>query len=222
MTRLDMQNLFLQWTNDINGTFYNPALFVQPALNRALLECQKELVMSGDLYYVKSPPAQAVTVYQQQDYVLPDDTFKLHRVTMTTDTASPQPSYVTLQPISLNQIDVFGNDTGRPRAYVISKNKISLYPIPDQAGLYINLWYSYQVAQMTSDSSVPDIPEMYQEYPVVLACLDAQIKDQTSLVNLKEKQTRYRELMKQAADTRNYQTSRQVISYDDDGYMTPY
>jgi hypothetical protein len=220
MTRIEMQGLFLQWMNDPNGTFFSPTNFVQPALDRALLELQKQLVMSGDLYYVRSPPSTALTVLHQQDYVLPDDCLKLHRVTIDTDTASPQPADRTLNPISLNQIDRFGNDTGTPQAWVITRNKISLYPIPDSAGKIIRLWYSYQVSEMTSDSSTPDAPEIFHEYIVVLACLDAKIKDETIENNVKEKQLRYQELMKQMADTRNYQTSRQVICHDDGGYWT--
>jgi hypothetical protein len=208
--------------NDPNGTFFNPTNFVQPALDRALLELQKQLVMSGDLYYVRSPPSTALTVFQQQDYVLPDDCLKLHRVTINTDQASPQPSYQTLRPISLNKIDQFGNDTGTPVAWMITKNKISLFPIPSQAGQTINLWYSYQVGEMTSDSSVPDAPEIYHEYIAVLACIDAKIKDETIENNIKEKQLRYQELMKQMATDRNYQTSRQIICYDEGDYWTAY
>ncbi len=222
MTRLQMENLFLQFMNDPNGSFFSKSGFVQPALNRALFELQKELIMSGDLYYVKSPPATTPTVFQQQDYVLPDDCLKLHRVTIDTDQSLPQPSYQTLMPISLNQIDRFGNDTGTPIAWMITKNKISLFPIPSQANQTINLWYSYQVAEMTSDSTVPDAPEIYHEYIVIIACLDAKIKDETIENNMKEKQVRYQELMKQMADQRNYQTSRHIICFDEDDTWTSY
>ncbi len=202
--------------NDPNGTFYDPTNFVQPALNRALLELQKQLVMSGDLYYVRSPPSTTLTVQYQQDYVLPTDTFKLHRVTVDTDTSTPQPAYNTLRPITLNQIDRYGNDVGIPQAYVITKNKISVYPIPETGSQILRLWYSYQVAEMTSDSDIPDAPEMYHEYIAVIAVIDAKIKDETLESNIKEKQIRYQELMKQAATDRQYQQPRQVICYDDD------
>lgn len=216
MTRLELQKLFLQFVNDPSGTFFDPVEFVQPALNRALLELQKQLVMSGDLYYVRSPPSSALSIQYQQDYVLPDDTFKLHRVTVDLDTATPQPAYNTLRPITLNQIDRYGNDVGIPQAYVITKNKISLYPIPQTGNQILRLWYSYQVPQMTADSSVPDCPEIYQEYIAVIAVIDAKIKDESLETNIKEKQMRYQELMKQAATDRQYQEPRQVVCYDED------
>lgn len=222
MTRLDLQNLFLQWVNDPNGTFFSPANFVQPALNRALKELQKQLVMSGDLYYVKSPPTQTNTVQNQADYVLPSDLLKINRFTVDLDTSSPIPNYQELQPMTLNQSTQFGNLTGTPEAYYITKEKVSLFPCPDVSGKILRMWYSYQVADMTSDSSVPDCPEIYQEYIAVIAVLDAQIKDETIETNIKEKQTRYENLMKQMAMDRQYQHARMIRCYDSEGNWVAY
>jgi hypothetical protein len=216
MTRLELQTLFYQLVNDPSGTFFNATNFVQPSLNRSLIEVQKRLIMSGDLYYVRSPPSTALTVQYQQDYVLPDDCLKLHRVTIDTDTATPQPAFQVMLPITLNQIDRYGNDTGTPQAWMLTKNKISLYPIPDTANKIIRLWYSNQVDEMTSDSSTPDCPEIYHEMICLLSVIDAQIKDETILTNINYKLSRYDEHMKQMADQRNYQTTRTIRSYDDD------
>jgi hypothetical protein len=222
MTRLDLQNLFLQWVNDPNGTFFSPVNFVQPALNRALKELQKQLVMSGDLYYVKSPPTQTTTVQNQADYVLPSDMLKINRFTVDLDTSSPIPNYQELQPMTLNQSSQYGNLTGTPESYYITKDKVSLFPCPDTSGKILRMWYSYQVADMTSDSSVPDCPEIYQEYIAIIAVLDAQIKDETIETNIKEKQMRYENLMKQMAMDRQYQRARMIRCYDDEGSWTAY
>lgn len=211
MTRLQMQNLFLQWVNDPNGGFYDPTNFVQPALNRALLELQKQLVMSGDLYYVESPPAQTATLQYQADYKLPDDCLKLNRVEIELDTSSPIPDFSPITPMTLNEArNNHGNLTGTPINYVLSKNKISLYPCPDVAGMILNLWYSYQVDEMTLDADEPDAPEIFHEYIVVLAVLDAKIKDETIEANIKEKQMRYENLMKQMAMDRQQDQPRMI------------
>lgn len=215
MTRLELQTLVLQWLNDPAGGFFDPTTFVQPALNRALKELQKQLIMSGDLYYVVSPPSQALTVQNQQDYVLPTDCLKLHRLTIDIDTATPMPNFQEINPMTLNQCSQFGNGVGTPLAYYITKNKISLFPIPDTSDKILRLWYSYQVADMTSDSSTPDAPEIYHEYIAVLAVMDAKIKDETVEANIKEKQERYQQLMKQMADGRQYQSARMIRCYDD-------
>ncbi len=215
MTRLEMQQLFLQWVNDPNGSFYSPANFVQPALNRALMELQKQLVMSGDLYYTKSPPATAVTVQNQTDYVLPSDCLKLNRLTIDTDTSTPIPNFSPILPITPAEAVRYGNLMGLPEAYVLTKNKITLYPCPTTANQILRLYYTYQVAQMTSDSDTPDAPEIYHEYIVVLAVIDANIKDETSLTNIKEKQTRYQELMKQMAMDRSMDRPRMIRCLDD-------
>lgn len=222
MTRLQLQTLFQQWVNDPFGGFFDPTTFIQPALNRALFELQKRLVLSGSLWYVKSPPAQALTVQYQQDYVLPTDCLKLNRLTINTDNSTPIPSYLTMYPITLNQVDRYGNLTGTPEAYVETQSKISLYPVPGTSNQTINLWYSYQVPEMTSDSSVPDAPEILHEYIAVLAVIDAKIKDETLETNIKEKQMRYEMMMQQFISDRQEQTPRMVNSMDCDDTWVVY
>lgn len=222
ITRLEMQNLFLQWVNDPNGTFFDPTNFVQPALNRALMELQKQMVMSSDLYYVRSPPVQALTVQYQQDYVLPADCLKLNRVSINLDAATPIPNQQEIMPMTLNQCAQFGNLTGIPQAYFITKDKISLFPCPGQPNQILNLYYSYQVGPMLYDTSTPDAPEIYHEYIVVLAVIDAKIKDETLETNIKEKQMRYENLMKQMAMDRQYQHARMIRCYDDYTNWTAY
>ncbi len=215
MTRLDLQNLFQQLVNDPLGGFFDPVQFIQPALNRALLELQKKLVLSGDIYYVKSPPVQTPTVMNQADYILPTDCLKINRVTISTDNNQPIPNFVDVLPITLNQSSKYGSITGTPECYVETQSKITMFPCPDQAGMPINLWYSYQVPQMTSDSSIPDAPEMLQEYIAILAVIDAKIKDEELETNIKEKQMRYENLLNQYITGRQQQVARMVRSYDD-------
>lgn len=216
MTRLEMQNLFYQWVNDPNGSFFNATNFVQPSLNRSLLEVQKRLVMSGDLYYTKSPPAQTTIVQNQTDYVLPTDLLKLNRVSIDLDTATPIPNFQLIRPITMNEAAKYGNITGTPEAYVLTKNKITMYPCPSQSGAIMRLYYTYQVAAMTSDSDTPDCPEIYHEMIVLLSVVDSNLKDETALANVNYKLGQYDILMKQMAMDRSYDRPRMVRMLDDD------
>lgn len=222
MTFLELQDLFLQLVNDPNAGYFNRTDFVKPALNRALKELQKQLIMSGDLYYVKSPPAQTATIQYQADYKLPDDCLKLNRVEIETDTSTPIPSFSSIKPMTLNDRDKYGNVTGLPESYILTKDKISLYPCPDTSGLILNLWYSYQVPEMVLDADEPDAPAIFQEYIAVIAVIDAKIKDETVEANIKEKQMRYENLMKQMAMDRSYDKPRMINILDSDSTWTAY
>ncbi len=123
MTRLDLQNLVLQWVDDDAGGYFSASGFVQPALNRALMEVQKQLLQAGENYYIKVPPPVTTTVANQADYILPDDFVKLHRLEYVISGQGVNEEISSLQFITLNQQDLIGRSVvGTPVAYNIQKN----------------------------------------------------------------------------------------------------
>ncbi len=222
MTRLDLQNLVLQWTDDPNGGYFDPVQFVQPALNRALLEVQKQLLQAGEMYYLKTPPPTTQTVANQGVYLLPDDFVKLHRVEYVISGIGVNEQVNSLQFITLNQQDLIGKSTvGTPIAFNIQKNRIQLFPIPDKATT-LRLFYSPRVVGMSSDSDSPDCPEDYQEYIAVLATYDCFIKDDRPATNILTKKAYYEALMKDEMQQRSQQGPRMVVTTEDDGYYMPF
>lgn len=222
MTRLDLQNLVLQWTDDPLGGYFNPTDFVQPALNRALLEVQKQLVMAGEMYYIKTPPLETQTVVNQAYYILPDDFLKLHRMEYVVSGSGVNEDINTLSFITLNQQDLIGASTvGAPVAFNIQRSRIQLFPVPDQARP-LRIFYSYRVTAMTSDSSTPDCPEEFQEYIAILATLDCFIKDDRANTNIMEKKNYYETILKQMAQDRQEVNPRMVVVTENDGYGMPF
>ncbi len=222
MTRLDMQNLVLQWVDDPNGGYFDPVNFVQPALNRALLEVQKQLLQAGENYYIKVPPPVTTTVANQADYILPDDFVKLHRLEYVISGQGVNEEISSLQFITLNQQDLIGRSVvGTPVAYNIQKNRLQLFPTPDKATT-LRLFYSPRVVGMSSDSDSPDCPEDYQEYCCVLAAYDCFIKDDRPPTNILTKKAYYENLMKEEMQQRSQQGPRMVVTTEDEGYYMPF
>lgn len=186
-------------------------------LNNALREVQKQLLQAGEMYYLKT--VETTTVADQQDYVLPSDFLKLHRLEYVTD-GSTATTEVTkmLQRLTLNQSDMFSLKVGTPAAYTIKKNRLSLYPIPDTANKVMRLFYSYRVAAMVNTTDEPDCPSEFEEYLAILAAESCFIKDDRSSPQLMEKKASYLGLFKQMAEDRAQDSSREVISTYDDTY----
>ncbi len=222
MTRLDLQNLVLQWVDDPLGGYFDPTAFVQPALNRALLEVQKQLIMAGEMYYLKTPPPVTTTVANQGVYILPDDFLKLHRLEYVISGTGTNECINALQPITLNQQDLIGNSvTGTPVGFNIQRNRIQLFPTPDQART-LRMFYSYRIVEMTSDSDTPDCPEEFQEMIAILATMDCFIKDDRAPTNILTKKQYYEQLLKQMAEDRQQVSPRMVVVTEDAGYYMPF
>ncbi len=222
MTRLDLQNLVLQWVDDDAGGYFDPTNFVQPSLNRALLEVQKRLILAGEMYYLKMPPSETQTVVNQATYVLPDDFLKLHRMVYVISGSGINETVNSLSFITLNQQDLIGTtNTGTPVVFNIQGNKITLYPTPDKATT-LRLWYSYRAAAMTSDSSTPDCPEEFQEFIAILACMDCFIKDDRMPTNILTKKAYYERLLEDMAEDRSQQGPRMVVVTENEGNYMPF
>lgn len=202
-------------TTGTGGYFTNTQVNV--FINNAQKEVQKQLLQAGETYYLKT--VETVTVDGQQDYVLPTDFLKLHRLEYVLSGSTPTTEDVSmLQRVTLNQSDIVSTKEGSPIAYALKQDRFSLYPIPDTANKTLRLYYSYLVVDMANNSDEPDIPEEFHEYIAILAAEMCFIKDDRQSVQLQAKKQHYLDQFKQAAEDRTQDSSRTVLVTSDDGF----
>lgn len=207
MTRAEIKTLILSWLDDVNSTYFTPSN-LNLWINLAQREVQKLLIQSGNNYYVT--PVQTLTDEGQADYVLPDDFITLHRVEVVVSGSGPNENRQQLGPITTNQQDLVQITLGCPTNYYIKKNRITLSPTPD-INYIVRLYYSPRVADLTADGDTPDVPEQFMEYVAILAAYNGFIKDDRTPENLLAKKAKYEELLKQMANDRTQDVSRQVV-----------
>lgn len=213
-----LKTLVSVWLDDVNfGYFTEPQVTVW--LNNAQRECQKLLLQAGQNYYAKEVVTS--TVANQQDYILPDDFFDLNRVAVITSGTGPTATQYPLVYITLNQRDLVSNQSGYPQYYTLVRNRLSLFPVPNQAQSLL-LTYSYLVEDMTLDSDVPDVPPEYHEFLAVLAVLDGYIRDGRDMTPMLQKRAYYENMLKQAAQERNLDSPRTIVVTGDYGYGSYY
>lgn len=212
MTKAQLRTFTLQLLDDPLGLYFDTT-FMDPALNQAQEEVQKHLIMAGELYYVKQ--VQALTVQDQQDYIWPSDLLKVNRLELVTSGVSPNEILRELIPITLNQMNQYGQQSGQPANYVLKQDRFSLYPIPQDPNLTINLYYSYKIADLALDNQVPDIPEIYQKMIPAYAARMGKVKDDSDMTNILRLIEPFEKEMNELAQQRQYQTPRRVIENDD-------
>lgn len=210
MTKLQIQTMTLQLLDDPLGGYFDSA-FMDNALNRAQEEVQKHLIMAGELYYVRL--SQASTVVNQQDYIWPTDLLKVNRLEIITSGVSPNQIIQEITPITLNQMGRFSQQSGQPSNYVLKQDRFALYPIPDTV-LTLNLYYSYKIADLTSPSQVPDVPEPYQKVIAAYAARIGKVKDDSDMTNILQLIAPFEKEMNELAQDRQYQQPRMVINTD--------
>ncbi len=221
MTLLQMRQLVWNWLDDSTGGYFDQT-FINDAINRGCRETQKQLIMAGEMYYLKMPPAETQTVVNQGTYVLPPDFLKLHRMVYVVSGQGINEYVNSLSFITLNQQDLIGTTTtGTPVCFNIQGNKITLYPTPDKATT-LRLWYSYRITDMVSDSDTPDVPEDYQEYACILAAMDGFIKDDRAPTNILTKKAYYERLLEDMAEDRSQQGPRMVVTTENEGNYMPF
>lgn len=216
MNLSDLKNLTWSWLDDPNHTYFTSSQ-VTTWLNNGLKECQKQLIQAGENFYVTRASTQTIANYDT--YALPSDFLKLNKLELLLSGTTPNEVRQTLRFSTLVEIDNVSMTTGTPAAYTLKKNCLLLRPIPDIVyTLYMD--YSYLVADMTSDGSIPDVPIQYHEYIAILATIDGLLKDQRDASTFLAKKDFYLSLMKQDAEQRRVDSSREVISTDADfGYL---
>lgn len=213
-TLLSLRTLCLSWLDDVNGGYFTtPQMNV--FLNNAQKEVQKLLLQAGELYYTKA--VETTMVVNQTDYIIPDDFLKVHRILIVTSGTSPNEVVQPLQPITLNQQDLFDLQSTTPEAYYLKRNRFVMVPPPDAAKV-LRIEYSYLVADMVNDIDIPDVPTQYQEYIAVLATIDGFLKDGREASMMMEKKRFYEEQMKRDSENRREDGPRMVVVTRSEGW----
>lgn len=203
-----LNTLLLSWLDDPQGTYFTPAQ-TNVWLNNAQREVQKQLLQSGENWYVIKVSASMIA--NIDSYVLPANFRKLSKLEIVTSGTGVNEIRQMLSPVTLVQLDQVSMTTGTPAAYNIKKNCFTVRPIPDRA-YTMYLHYSYLVADMANTTDTPDVPVAYQEYVAVQAGLDGYIKDGRDMSQLMAKKTFYEKMMEQDSQERNVDAPRDIIS----------
>lgn len=218
MTRGQLSTLVLSWLDDEGQGYFN-SNDVNTWLNLAHRQVQMLLLQAGENYYMK--PVETQTVSGQSDYVLPSDFMVEHRLEIVLSGTGPNENRQALQVITTNQQDLISIVLGIPSSYYIKKDRVTISPTPQQA-YTMRLYYSPMVGDLASDSDVPDVPEQYMEYVALLAAYNGFIKDDRMPSNLQAKMMQFETLLKQMAEDRTQDQSRQVVltqPYDYGGWF---
>lgn len=211
MTRSEIRTLMLSWLDDAQSGYFD-ATTCNTWINLAQREVQKRLLQAGNNFYLT--PVFTSTVASQSDYVLPSDFVILHRLELVVSGTGVSENRTALLPITTNQQDLISIALGIPTNYYMKKDRVTLSPTPDQV-YTLRLYYSPRVADLSSDSDVPDVPEQFMELVPILAAYNGFIKDDRVPANLVEKRNQYEKLFDRMAAERNQDVSRQVVVTQD-------
>lgn len=211
MIRSDLRTLVLGWLDDANAGYFTATL-VNTWINLAHREVQMKLLQAGQNYY--EVPVETSTVSGQADYVLPSDFMVEHRLELVTSGTGVNEKTQPLTSITTNQQNFFSKATGLPNVYLMKKDRFTLFPTPDNV-YTVRLFYSPMVADLGSDSDVPDVPEQYMEYVALVACFNGFIKDDRAPNSLLAKKQNFEKLLDEMAATRIQDHSRSVVMTTD-------
>ena len=212
MTLAQIRTLALGYLDDSQSGYFDNA-FMLSAINKAQREVQKLLIQQGDNWYLKAQ--QTPLIVNQQEYIMPADFRKSHRLEVITAGVAPNETKVQLAPISLNQQDMVPYGVGTPAVWAIKKDRIMIFPAPSVA-YTMRLWYSYRIADLVNDSDIPDVAYEYHEFIAILAAIDGFVKDDRPFTNLKLMADSYEKLMRQDSDERQQDAPRHVIETESD------
>jgi hypothetical protein len=218
MTRSELRTLMLSWLDDARSGYFD-ATTCNTWLNLAQRRVQMQLLQAGQNFYMK--PVETLTVANQADYVLPSDFIAEHRLEVVLSGSGVTENRQPLEEITTNQQDSISIAAGTPTNYYIKKDRVTLSPVPQQQWT-LRLYYSPRVADMSSDSDTPDVPEHFMEYVAIVAAFDGYVKDDRAPENLLVKKNEYETLLKQMAADRTQDRSRKVVMVDDFDYGGAY
>lgn len=209
MTFLDLQNLVALWVDDTNFGRHTQAS-VQTYLNNALYEVQRKLIKAHDNYYFRD--SYTSIVYNQVDYLVPDDYLALHDIWLVIDGTAPNESTLPLELIAPSIRHQFNPSSGTPTAFWIKNDKIMLVPPPSTV-YTLHILYSYLVDQMVNPTDEPDVPNSFHEYIAIIATYNCFLRDDKVPTLVKEKRKDFEELL-DATSKRNISRPRYVILSD--------
>lgn len=218
-TRAQLRTQVLSWLDDPNAGYFTPSE-VNTWLNNAQRELQKRLIDKGENFYIERMSGS--TVLNVDTYTLPTDFKKCHKLEVVITGTGVNEQRRTITPVTYVQLDQMARNTGVPTVMCLKGNQFILRPIPD-AVYTIYLHQSYQVADMSSDSDVPDCPSDYMEYIAIRAALDGFMKDQRepSAFVLNKKQE-FEAMLEKDAQKRDVSAPRFVVSTQDQSYGALY
>lgn len=207
MTVGEIKTLIVSWLDDPQMGYFTPAN-LQVWINLAHRQVQMYLLQAGENYYMK--PVETYTVTGQADYVLPSDFMVENRLEWVLSGTGSNENRIPLQQITTNQQDLITINQGQPTAYYIKKDRVTLSPTPDNVYL-LRLYYSPMVADLTSDSDVPDIPEQYMEFVGIVAAYNGFVKDDRVPNNIAAKMEQFKSILEKMAATRVQDHSRRIV-----------
>lgn len=207
----NIKQMVWSWLDDAQHTYFTDSQ-VSMWINNAQREAQKQLIQAGENYYTRRSFASLVA--NSDTYILPSDFMKVNKLELLTSGVAPNEVRQQIGFVTLGQLDRVSMTTGTPYVYTIRKNCIVIRPIPDSVKT-IYLDYTYLVGDMSADTEIPDCPAQYHEYLAVLATIDGLLKDQRDPAPLLAKKDFYLSLMKQDAENRNVDYSREVVITDE-------
>lgn len=218
MNVAQIQSLMLTWLDDQSAGYFTPAntlVWIQMAHRQV----QLQLLQAGQNWYMK--PVESYTVSGQADYLWPTDFLQEHRIEIVVSGTGSNEERQPLIPITTNMQDRVQLRAGTPTNYYIKKDRFTLMPTPDSSGpgpsgaYLIRLYYSPMVVDLSLTTDVPDVPEQFMEYVALLAAYNGFIQDDRAPANLVGKIAQYETLLKQMAQDRTTDISRQVVETQD-------
>lgn len=208
MTRAEIRTIILDYCDDPSGAYFTASI-LNTRINLAQRELQKAMITANKQYSALAVKTSLVS--GQSNYALPSDFMQIIRLEYVTGGSGDTAQTTQILPMTPNQKTSQWQYSGTPSFYIFNKNDVVLLPIPNSTQ-ELRLTYSYMVADMSSDSQSPDLPQQFHEYIAVLATRDCLIKDGRGLAPIQAKLDDYKATMKQIAEQRNVDTPRMVVS----------
>jgi hypothetical protein len=201
MTRLQIQQLISQWTDDVDQGYFTPTI-INTFINNALYPVQRRLILAGQNAYTRCITTPCVQ--DQNLYALPTDFWGIRRLRIITQGSGATADRSTVDPIAMSQEQMLPK-TGLPRGFYLTKDSsktpcIFLAPAPTQSSWTIEMDYAYVIVPMTLDVDIPDIPEQFHEYLALVAAYDCFIKDDKVPSTIKVKKEEYEDQLDEAAE----------------------
>lgn len=212
MTLAQIKAYVASMTDDIDMAYFTTTELTRYA-NQMLRETQKLLLQAGNNWYVQID-ATASTVVNQANYTLPTDFLVMNRLELVQNPGVNETRY-SIAHIALSQKDSIAFDSDVAGFYIL-KNTLYFAPVP-QTVRTIRYYYSYLVAEMTSDSDTPDLPAQYHEYLADRIAETCFLKDGRDASFIRFRCDQVEKALLQTSIERSQVGSSVVLCVDDDG-----
>lgn len=183
MNLTELKSLFAKYVNDPYFGYFTEAN-ATTFLNNALTQAQRRLLKTHAAFY--SVCTSTTLVVGQSQYSLPSDFLAMFDLWVDLET-NPD-STMPLSFIPLSKRHDFTTTNGTPTHFYMLKDSVNLVVPPDTAHP-LEMIYAPLASDMVSGSDVPDLPDQFHEYLVLLAAETALMIDDrvSSLVDARLK-----------------------------------